>query len=597
MAKRRKRQTPPIAAASKNAPPKPASDLWRWAAPVLLVGIAVLAYCNSFSGPFLFDDAMNIRDNFAIRRLWPLSEMMWGPLGTGVAGRPVVQTSFAINYAVHGLSVGGYHIANLVLHTLTGLLLYGVIRRTLQTPRLAFRFANYAMPLAFLVAAVWLPHPLLTDSVTYIAGRTEILAAMFLLMTLYAFIRAAQWPRLTLAWKTVAVVAFAFGTGCKEIMVAGPLLVLIYDRLFLADSFRQIARERKYFYVALFACLGLIYLNLKMAGFHRTSLATQDELSSWQYLKIQAQVIMRYLRLSVWPTDLTIDYAGFPTDQTLLDVLPHALFILAMLAATVIGLARRRPAAYCGAWFFLILAPTSSILPLPTELATERRMYLPLMALVALAVIGGYALLERLTREKPSRNRATALAGGGLALVLVGLETNQTVTRNAEYKNPPEMWVDVAARWPNNSRAYTNLGIEALNANDPAAAKLLFLKAISVNPRGYVAMNNVATIYRLEGDRTAAAAALDDAIKIKPDYGPAYLSLGLVHRDDGDLDAAERYLREAIRLQSARTDRIPVLADVLILRGNPAEAERICREALRVDPRGARAPHPTCKLN
>src|SRR3954470_3407896 len=119
-------------------------------APLVLIAAAVLAYHNSFTGGFIFDDVVNVRNNFQLRHLWPIWQTMWGPLGTGVAGRPVVQLSFAINYALHGLDVTGYHVTNLTLHIVTGLVFYGVLRRTLISPKLQPRFGRDANLLAFL---------------------------------------------------------------------------------------------------------------------------------------------------------------------------------------------------------------------------------------------------------------------------------------------------------------------------------------------------------------------------------------------------------------------------------------------------------------
>ena len=190
--------------------------------------------------------------------------------------------------------------------------------------------------------------------------------------------------------------------------------MLLYDRLFLADSYRQAFRERGWVYAGLVATLALIPLNLYMANFHRSALVTTDVVSPWDYLKVQSEVLVMYLRLSVWPHPLIIDYAGWPTHPTLASVLPYGLAIVALLALTAFGLLRLAPAAYAGAWFFLILAPTSSFLPLPTEIATERRMYLPLMGIVALLVLGGYRLLARRGRAVAWRRaHGTATRPGG----------------------------------------------------------------------------------------------------------------------------------------------------------------------------------------
>jgi hypothetical protein len=336
--------------------------------------------------------------------------------------------------------------------------------------------------LAFATALVWVVHPLLSDSVSYLSGRTEILGALFMLLTLYCAIRAmhSSMRRASRLWQTSAVVACALGTGCKEILAAVPFLVLLYDWLFVAGSFRVALRARWPMYVALFATLALIPLNLYMANFHRSALATQEAMSSWRYLKVQSEVLALYLRLSIWPNPLIIDYTGWDTHRSLGQVLPSALLIVTLLVVTIVLLIRRKPAGYVGAWFFLILAPTSSLLPLPTEIATERRMYLPLMGIVALAVMGGYWLVER------SRVRAMRYVAVAILVAVVGAQIVRTVLRNDDYKDPVGLWADVARHRPNNPRAYDNLAYEYLGRGDYQSAKSAFQKAVELEPGNYI---------------------------------------------------------------------------------------------------------------
>ena len=158
----------------------------------LIVLAAVLAYRDSFSGPFIFDDEHSIQQNPTIGRLWPI----WKPLcppnhGETVTGRPLLNLSFAVNYAVGGLNVRGYHVANLAIHVLAALLLFGILRRTFLLPSNGtFQIAT-PTGLAFVIALLWAIHPLQTESVTYIVQRAESLVGLFYLLTLYCFIRGA----------------------------------------------------------------------------------------------------------------------------------------------------------------------------------------------------------------------------------------------------------------------------------------------------------------------------------------------------------------------------------------------------------------------
>jgi tetratricopeptide (TPR) repeat protein len=531
-----------------------------WAA--LLVALAAVAYSNSFAGPFIFDDQTNVIENAGIRRLWPPWDTMWAPLtAVGVAGRPVAQLSLAINYAIHGLNLAGYHAGNLILHVAAAVVLFGVARRALLSPPLAPRFATHATPLAFAVAIVWEVHPLLCDSVSYISARTEVLAGLFLLLTLYCAIRATSTTatrRARRGWCVASVVSCALGMGSKEVMVAAPLVVLAYDWLFAPRRGEGERRWRAGFYVALFATLLLVALNLRMANFHRSAFAkVQDSMGAFDYLKLQSQVIVHYLRLCFWPEPLLIDYSGaWGRHPTLVAVLPQASFLVLLLAATVVLLIRRRPVAFVGVWFFAILAPTSSLLPLPTEIASERRMYLPLIAVVALVVLGGYAVLKRVAA------RQLHLLGAIVLALVVAAETSRTLQRNAEFKDPLALWSDVLVRQPGNRRAYANLARELLDRNQDQAASEVYRKMLGIDPNDPATWNNLAAVSIRAGDWPEAERCLRAALTAKADFAPAHQNLGLVYLKTGRLEDAEREVREAIRLDGNRADRSALLTQI-----------------------------------
>ena len=149
--------------------------------PLLVVIAGLLAYYNSFRGPFVFDDVKSISQNPSIRHLWPI----WEPTtvlhrgGLTVVGRPFTKLSLALNYAVGGTRVWGYHAGNLVIHILAGLTLYGIVRRILLRPSLRDRFGNEAATLALAIAVIWTVHPLQTEAVTYVVQRAECLMGLF----------------------------------------------------------------------------------------------------------------------------------------------------------------------------------------------------------------------------------------------------------------------------------------------------------------------------------------------------------------------------------------------------------------------------------
>lgn len=485
------------------------------AALIVLVGIAV--YHNSFSGQFLFDDYSCIVDNPSIRTLWPLRVTLSAPPETALAGRPVVALSLAANYALGRLDVWGYHAVNLTLHLASALLVLGIVRRTLLSPRLLSRYGPEATWLALAVALVWMAHPLLTESVTYLIQRTELFMGLFFLLTLYGVIRGAGSPS-PVTWYTVAVVSCTLGMASKEVMVVAPLLVLLYDRVFLSGSVRDAFRKRLWLYGGLSLTWFMLVALMTTAPRTTTAGFGVQGLTPWDYAATQLGVILRYLRLAVWPHPLVVDYSDWPIAKSLADTAPAAGVIGSLVIATVWALRRRPEAGFLGAWFFVILAPTSSVLPIVTEVAAERRMYLPLCAVVVLVVIGAWELLRRVGWQEPSRRRIAA----GLVVVLVGVLGAVTVKRNAVYRSEVSILQDVIAARPKNARAHYNLGIAIAEQGQREEAIAHFREALRCDPTYAEAHGNLGLLLAQQGQREEAIGHYTEALRLKPSLRTAH---------------------------------------------------------------------------
>ena len=216
---------------------------------VLLALAAFAAYANSFKVPFLFDDESAVTKNASIKDLTAFGTMLVSQnLTTG--GRPLVNLTLALNYAWSGDAVWSYHLVNLAIHLLAALTLFGVVRRTLRSASLADRWGAVSLPLSFLIALLWTVHPLQTAAVTYISQRAESLMALFLLLTLYGFIRATT-SASPARWHWLSVICCFCGMATKEVMVTAPVMVLLYDRVFCAPSFGSALGKRRWYYGAL----------------------------------------------------------------------------------------------------------------------------------------------------------------------------------------------------------------------------------------------------------------------------------------------------------------------------------------------------------
>jgi protein O-mannosyl-transferase len=429
----------------------------RFTAAVLIVGAVVLVYWNSLSAPFHFDDFSPV-ENELVRQSGDIGEVEMPRLGVQVAGRPVVRASFALNYALGGTDVRGYHVLNIAFHAGCALLLFGIVRRTLwQWSDNALKQSAGAIALA--AALVWALHPLNAGAVTYISARSESLLALCYLAMLLAGLRAHDSNRRSL-WNAVAVAACALGMACKETMVTAPIAMVIVERAIVFPSFKDAFAARWKFYASLGATW-VVLIALAWSAPRADSVGLSLGVAPWTYLLNQAEILTHYLRTAVWPMRLVFAY-GEPRAIALRDVLAESLLIVSLLALSVWVWRVRPKFGQLGILFFLILAPTSSLVPIATEVGAERRMYLPLAALVVLVAVSIRVLWARLDgrRRSPATGRVVAVATVTLLCVALGF---LTVRRNAEYASAEVLWRSVLDRWPS-AVAHRNLATVLRNA-------------------------------------------------------------------------------------------------------------------------------------
>ena len=550
------------------------SALGRQLGPLIVIVAGLIAYSNSFNGVFILDDLLHIEGNPRIQRLWPLWDVM------AHRSRPIVELSLAVNYALGGLNPWGYHALNLAVHLLAGLTLLGIVRRMLESDSFQGRHTRTSAGLAAAVATIWVVHPLQTEGVTYIIQRAESLMGLCLLLTLYCTIRGAH-SRHHRAWYTAAVCACLLGMGTKEVMVAAPILVLLYDRLFLAASFRDIVRRRWPLYVSL-ATTWLVLGVLVVARRQAEDWTFITGITPWTYAVTQPAVIVHYLRLAFWPYPLVLDYGWRPA-ESLAATLPWAALVLALLAATVWALCRKFWVGFWGAWFFLILAPTSSILAI-ADLAFEHRLYLPLAAVVVVAVVGGHGLLQFLFARWGTPEHLRRWAQAVPVVAVVAILGYMTVHRNADYRSQFVMWSDVVAKRPDNPRAHNNLGSALYKEGRPEEAIPHYLEAIRLKPDYAEAHRNLAVV--LGGQRRSQEAIVHyaEVVRLMPEWAKAQNELGIALFAAGQLDEAIAHFNEAVRLKPAAPEVRYNLGKVLVAKGRVEEGVAQYLEAVRLRP-------------
>ena len=530
-----------------------------------LIAAAVLAaYGHTFFSPFVFDAAAIVANNPTIRHL---STAFFPPHdGSTVEGRPLVNLSLAINYAISGTGVWSYHVANLAIHLLAAWTLLGIVRRTVPGG------ASRAGATGFAIALLWAIHPLQTESVTYIAQRAESLVGLCYLLTLYCFVRGVRDARP--AWLVLSVLACLAGTAAKEIIVSAPLLILLYDRTYVAGSWREAWTRRRPYYLALLATwVPLGFLVAGSATRHGTA-GFGGSLPWSDYALTQVYAVVHYLRLALWPSPLVFDYGTAVLSAAKL-LLP-ALALLVLSGATVAGLFSRslggRTAGFLGAWFFAILAPTC-LVPVATQTIAEHRMYLPLAAVVAAVVLAAGQALAR---------PALLAVLAGAAATLLGAAT---FGRNEVYGSEVALWRDTVDKRPDNDRAHNNLGNALEVIGQIPAAQTEYEEALRLHPRDNAEVQyNLGNVYQQEGRWAEAVAHAGEAVRLVPANAEARSSLGTALARAGRLPEALEQFQAAAQLDPARPEFQNNLGSAWFYLGHRAEAAAAYREALRLDP-------------
>jgi cytochrome c-type biogenesis protein CcmH/NrfG len=525
----------------------------------------VLAYAPALSAPFVMDDNTAIAES--------ASSQLRAPAGSPVSGRPVVAATLALNYAANRLlgvdqradpdgphKAVGYRLLNILLHLCTGALLFGVLRRAIRERTIPEDWQALADPLAGAVCALWLLHPIQSEVIDYIVQRTESLASLCYVAVLYASLRAwdAGDEKARLRWYATAVAACVLGMGSKEIVISAPLAVVLYDRAFRLPSWsaaRRPGHGRGWFYAALAAACVLSYAFIA-AGARGATAGFGAPMKWYVYFYSQCWAIAHYLRLVAWPNALAVDYGEQAIGGT--RGIP-GLVLLALFGAATLVAWTRLPRwgwfAFLGSWFFMLLAPSSSVVPIPTEVAAERRIYLALAAVLMLVVVGAEWLRRRVAASLPARRLAYGF--GGIAAVLAVA----TAMRSHTYANPEQLWRGVVRDVPGNLRGYVNLGSALFREQPPkyAEAESVLSHAVARDTTCLSGCEQLAYVMAAQGRSAEARGLLERAVAHDTGNAPAEQRLALLLMKADSFTVAVPHL-EHIAVRYPDVDHLVVLA-------------------------------------
>ncbi len=556
----------------------------------LLLGITLLGltvYSNSINSSFHFDDRTNIVENESIRSLgnmggiWKISK-----------ARFLTDLTFAVNYALGGLNVTGFHLGNILIHTacafLVSLLAFQVLRSFKTGPEAPqdWRGASF---LAAAAGLVFLCHPVQTQPVNYIVQRATLLACFFYLLTIVCYLEFRIKGSM-LQWG-IALASCAAAMFSKESAFTLPLMLLGLELFFIKE---KQGRKR---WLMLLPFLGMLLITPAIVNMHALTTGgpltvlpkDETEITRSAYFYTQMNVLRTYWRILFVPTGLNLDY-DYPVSQSFTDPAVSLSFLLhlGIFASAFLFLKRNVFVSLAIFWFYLTLSVESSLIPIH-DVIFEHRLYLPL---------AGFAIFAAAAIWQFCKNvRSAAIVCAVLVLAYAGA----AYQRNMVWRDEFTLWSDVIRKSPNKARGYFslsemfgqigdrnreieylkktielapaygefyyNLGLiyDELGRRDEAMNQ--YKMAVEKNPEIVEARDNLAVLTAQSGNVEGAIAMWQELIKAKPSYAPAYKNLAVAYKKKGDEAGAQKILEEARRampenaaaFQTAGTSNLQVL--------------------------------------
>ncbi len=590
--------------------------------------LGALVYSNIFNAPFVFDDELYIVNNPAIRSI--------AGLLTWPRPRAFVFLSFAVNYAFSGLDVFGFHLVNVGIHAANGILVFMLVRLTLDAPAIGGGFKEESFWIAASASVLFMVHPLNTQAVTYTTQRFTSLATLFYLLTiiLYAKHRLSMSNGAPRLYYCLSIVTAILAQFAKEIAFTLPVMLALYEFAFFPLS-KAYGVRRRALKLAPFLSVFIITPVLLMLPDYdavtitgklaKSQIADLEGLSPYAYLITQFKVIVIYMRLLIWPAGQSLLHeVARPSSFFEPLVLSSFLFLMSIFiggAYLIVSSKRRGSAARLIAgfgivWFFITISVESSVVPI-RDVIFEHRVYLPGIGAMIVFVVGIFQLSTTLSSRYNLRRLGTRAAIAVMCVISVILAIT-AYKRNALWADRIVLWQDVVAKAPNTANAYVNLGYAYKYAGRFDKALENYSKAIEIEPQNPTALNNIAgilidlgrheeslgfslrikpehhalvnaymnigTAYGALGSHELALLNLEKALTLEPESAVAHFNLAVAYHGSGAFEAALRHYTEAVRINPLLADAHNNAGLVLASLGRNDEAFSHFEAALRIDP-------------
>lgn len=500
----------------------------------ILITISFLVYSNTLKNSFVWDDISIIVNNKWIRT--PLNFFKFFYLKDTVSEdtrqkpkiyRPLTTFSYSIDYFLWKLSSFGYHLSNLIFHSLTVIVVY----------LLSEKFFEKKI-ISFISASIFALHPVHTEAVSWIKGRADVIACMFGLLAFLFYI--VYLDKKKISFYVMSLISFTLSLFSKESTITIVVVLIIYDLIFK----KRIFFKNYIFYIL----ISIIYIFIRKLVLGSIAMCSWWGGSEYYTFLTMTKVFVEYFRLLIFPINLCADYVVELSFSLWEYKVLLSLFFVIFLIIIGIFLAKRYPVISFGVFFiFITLIPVSNIIPIEVLLA-ERFLYLP--------SFGICLILGEIFKKIYYLNKKVCY----MAFILISLPYFLlTYQRNKDWKDEFTLWYKTVNQCPNNFRAHNNLGMEYEKKGDLDNALKHYKKALTLVPnlswiyndtkQMYARVHsNIGNVYLKKKNFNNAFYHYNKSINLDPFYSQAYFNLGILYRQIGDIDLAIKYYKKAIEL-------------------------------------------------
>ncbi len=513
--------------------------------PILISSFSVLLYLNATYGKFVYDDFKIIVENCFIKE-WKYFPKIFTQDYFTISGemsyRPIVTITYFIDYAIWHSKPFGFHLTNIILHTLNTVLFYLFLNAVLQNKKIVL-----------LSVLFFVTHLALLETINCIGYREDLLSATFLLVSLIYFVKSdtilykkSDKRRFTLYY-AISLIAYSCALFSKEMAITFPVLLLLFVVFSDQKIWPDLVKRFKGIYIGYIA-VSLFYVIIRFVIFKNPALKATYQpggflVNTFTMIKILAY----YIKLSFFPFNLNADYV-VPLVKTPLEgsFILSIIFLISIFIIFAILTKSRNMFACWMAWFFIMILPVMNILPIGNIMA-ERYLYIPVMGFCVAKGILIYRITDRTLspRAIPMR-RIVQLT---LVTLMIGGYGFSIIGKNGDWRDELTLWTKTIQRSPSSHRAHCNLGIIYMENGLTEKAQMEYQTALELNPKNANIHNNLGAVYTKKGLDDQALIEYKEAINLDNSYAQPHNNLGNIYFNQGLIDKAKAEYEEALRIK------------------------------------------------